>query len=553
MFFGALPGARCHRRGQPAARRAGRGGCGAGPALRAGGARANRGAPRRKPAAKPGAAPGVKGKAPAGALQTSLTGVAPGIASKLAKLGIRRDFDLVLHLPLRYEDETRITPIAALVDGVFAQVEGVVTSAEIAYRPRRTLLVRVADATGILVLRFLNFYTSQVKALAEGRRLRVCGESRSGFFGAEMIHPRWREVAEGAPLPAALTPVYPATAGVGQLTLRRVVVAAVERARTAGQLDDTAPSAEGIELPGFAAALMALHFPAPGADLSRETLPWRRMKFDELLAQQLSLKRSYRARRIQAAAALAAPGNAGLEARLMAALPFRLTAAQERVARQILNDLTLPHPMRRLLQGDVGSGKTIVAALAACRAIDCGRQAAFMAPTEILAEQHFRKLDHWLTPLGVKIAWLSGGRDRRSRNAALEQLATGEAHLAVGTHALFQAGVEFKALGLAIVDEQHRFGVEQRLSLAMKGGAAGALAPHQLMMSATPIPRTLAMTFYADLDVSVIDELPPGRTPVATRLVAESRRDEIIARIREACRAGRQVYWVCPLIEESEL
>ncbi|MFN0161535.1 MAG: ATP-dependent DNA helicase RecG [Burkholderiales bacterium] len=520
--------------------------------MRPGGSRTTRGPARSRPATKRVVPPGAKDHAPTGAQVPALTGIAPGVAAKLAKLGLRRDFDLVLHLPLRYEDETRVTPVAALVEGAFAQVEGVVMSAEVAYRPRRTLLVRIADASGVLVMRFLNFYASQVKALAEGRRLRVCGEPRNGFFGAEMIHPRWREVAEGAPLPTALTPVYPATAGVGQATLRRVIVAAVERARAAGALSDTAPSVSGIEMPDFAAALMALHFPAPGADLSRQALPWRRMKFDELLAQQLSLKRAYRARRAVSSTPLCVLGSGAVGDRLMASLPFRLTAAQQRVTHEVLADLAAPHPMRRLLQGDVGSGKTIVAALAACRAIDAGTQAAFMAPTEILAEQHYRKLDHWLAPLGVRIAWLAGGRDRRARNAASTELATGEAQLAVGTHALFQAGVEFKSLGLAIVDEQHRFGVDERLSLAMKGAAAGALVPHQLMMSATPIPRTLAMTFYADLDVSVIDEMPPGRTPVATRLVADARRDEIIARIRDACSAGRQVYWVCPLIEESE-
>jgi ATP-dependent DNA helicase RecG len=474
------------------------------------------------------------------------------LAGKLAKLGIRRDLDLVLHLPLRYEDETRITPIDALVDGVFAQVEGVIQSAEIAYRPRRTLLARVADGGGVLVLRLLNFCGSQVKALVPGKRVRVSGEARNGFFGVEMIHPRWREVTEGAPLPEALTPVYPATAGVGQATLRRVIVAAIDAVTANGQLVDTAPAVAGVALPGFGQAVRALHFPAPGADLSRAAAPWRRMKFDELLAQQLSLKRAYRARRARGAPVLTAARGGGLEARLLAALPFRLTGAQRRVDAEIRLDMGAPHPMRRLLQGDVGSGKTIVAALAACRAVDGGMQAAFMAPTEILAEQHFRKLDAWLTPLGVRIAWLTGGRARRERDAGLAALASGAAQLAVGTHALFQAGVAFQALGLAIVDEQHRFGVEQRLSLARKGGARAGLVPHQLMMSATPIPRTLAMTFYADLDVSVIDELPPGRTPVATRLIAETRRDEIIARIRDACRAGRQVYWVCPLIEESE-
>ena len=483
-------------------------------------------------------------------------GVAPAIGAKLAKLGLRSRFDLILHLPLRYEDETRITPVDALVDGVFAQVEGVITSADIQYRPRRTLMVKIADESGVLTLRFLNFYGSQVKALSEGKRLRVSGEPRTGFVGAEMIHPRYREVFEDTPLPQALTPVYPATAGVGQGTLRRIIVSAIEAARKEGQLADTAPALRDLELAPFAAAVDTLHFPAPGATEGRDPQAWRRMKFDEILAQQLSLKRAYRARRIQSAPVLAKAPTAGasLEARLLAGLPFSLTRAQARTFEEIARDLAAPHPMRRLLQGDVGSGKTIVAALAACRAIDCGYQAAFMAPTEILAEQHYRKLEFWLKPLGVNIAWLAGSLKKKQKDAGLAAAADGSAALVVGTHALFQDKVVFKRLGLAIVDEQHRFGVEQRLSLARKGGEAGdaTTQPHQLMMSATPIPRTLAMTFYADLDVSVIDELPPGRTPVVTKLVAEARRDEVVERIREACRAGRQVYWVCPLIEESE-
>ena len=484
-----------------------------------------------------------------------LPGVSAAIGAKLAKLGIRSRFDLILHLPLRYEDETRITPIAALVDGQFAQVEAIVESVEIQYRPRRTLVVRTVDGSGTLHLRFLNFYTSQVKGLVAGRRLRVSGESRSGFFGAEMIHPRYREVAQGDQLPSALTPVYPATAGVGQATLRRVIVAAIEAARREQQLDDTAAPVAGLDLMPFAQAIDALHFPAPGMLEGRDPRAWQRMKFDELLAQQLSLKRAYRARLREAAPALApdAGSDDSLEARLLASLPFRLTDAQGRALGEILRDLETAHPTRRLLQGDVGSGKTIVAALAACRAIDRGYQVAFMAPTEILAEQHFRKLDHWLGPFEVGIAWLAGGLTNKRREAALAAVADGSAALAVGTHALFQDKVTFHRLGLAIIDEQHRFGVEQRLSLARKGAAGGTpdLNPHQLMMSATPIPRTLAMTFYADLDVSVIDQLPPGRTPVATRLIADSRRDEVVARIRGACQAGRQVYWVCPLIEES--
>ena len=483
---------------------------------------------------------------------------ASSLKSRLAKLGLVSRFDLILHLPLRYEDETRITPMDELPDGGFAQVEGEVIEANIQYRPRRTLIVRMRDATGVLVLRFLNFYGSQVKQLTEGKRLRVSGEARGGFFGAEMIHPRYREVEEGAPLPLSLTPVYPATAGLRQTTLRKVVVNAIESARRDGQLVDTAPSdaAVKLKLVSFAEAIDALHFPAPGAGaaaLDRAAHPaWQRLKFDELLAQQLSLQRAYRARRLERAPGLVLGrmnDEDPLQERLLAALPFQLTAAQRRAQSEILRDLEAPHPMRRLLQGDVGSGKTIVAALAAARAIDCGYQAAFMAPTEILAEQHYRKLSHWLEPLGVRIAWLSGSLKKSEKTRAAALIASGEAQLAIGTHALFQQSVEFHRLGLAVIDEQHRFGVGQRLALAQKSIGVKA---HQLMMSATPIPRTLAMTFYADLDVSVIDEMPPGRKPVLTKLIAESRRDEVIARVQDACHDGRQVYWVCPLIEESE-
>ncbi len=513
----------------------------------------------RQPAA-PSAAASASGALPAKAtLIKGPPGVAPVVGAKLARLGLHTRFDLILHLPLRYEDETRITPVDQLVDGVFAQVEGLIESTEIAYRPRRTLLVRLRDDSGTLHMRFLNFYGSQVKALSAGKRLRVSGEPRGGFFGAEMIHPRYRVVAPGVPLPVALTPVYPATAGVGQGTLRRLIVAAIDSARAEGALGDTAPAARVPDMAPFAVAIERLHFPAAGAAQGRDPAAWRRVKYDELLAQQLSLKRAYRARRRERAPVLA-PGDGqpagALHARLLAALPFSLTAAQQRVLDEIIVDLARGHPMRRLLQGDVGSGKTIVAALAACRAIDRGYQAAFMAPTEILAEQHFRKLEHWLAPLGVRITWLTGSLKKRDKDAGLAAVAAGTTQLAIGTHALFQDKVSFKRLGLAIIDEQHRFGVEQRLRLASKGPepetGGATLQPHQLMMSATPIPRTLAMTFYADLDVSVIDELPPGRTPVATRLVADARRDEVVERIRAACEAGRQVYWVCPLIEESE-
>ncbi|MFZ5511065.1 MAG: ATP-dependent DNA helicase RecG [Pseudomonadota bacterium] len=477
----------------------------------------------------------------------ALPGLTKATASRLAKLGILRERDLILHLPLRYEDETRITPIGQAAPGEPVQIEAEVVEASVHYRPRRQLVARVRDASGELVLRFLNFYPSQQKALAPGRRLRIFGEIRGGFFGAEMIHPRYRSADEGEPLPAALTPVYPTTAGLPQTTLRRLIAAALERS----DLSDTLPEALGRELglPTFAEAVRLLHHPPPDislADLAQHAHPaWRRIKFDELLAQQLSLRRAYRARRAKSAPPL--PPRHTLTAAFLTRLPFRLTGAQERAWAEISADLAQAHPMQRLLQGDVGSGKTVVAALAMLRAAEHGWQAALMAPTEILAEQHYRKLAAWLAPLGLDIAWLAGSLKKAEKSAMAARIASGEVLLAVGTHALIEEAVDFPRLGLAIVDEQHRFGVRQRLALREKGAS-----PHQLMMSATPIPRTLAMSYYADLDVSLIDELPPGRTPVLTKLVSDGRRDEVIRRVREACAAGRQAYWVCPLIDESE-
>jgi len=363
-----------------------------------------------------------------------------------------------------------------------------------------------------------------------------------------MAHPRYRLVREGEPLATALTPIYPTTAGVSQAQLR----ARVQEALEAEPLDDTLSDAirQRYALPGFDAALRALHQPAPDADraaLTERSHPaWQRVKFDELLAQQLSMRLAYRARRGRAAPAL--PVDGPLLSKLRAGLPFKLTQAQQRALAEVLADLAQPHPMQRLLQGDVGSGKTIIAALACLAAADGGWQSVVMAPTEILAEQHLRKFSEWLGPLGVPLAWLQGGQPARDRRAMLAALESGEATIAIGTHALFQKGVKLARLGLAVVDEQHRFGVEQRLMLRRKADAA---VPHQLMMSATPIPRTLSMSYYADLDVSVIDELPPGRRPVKTRLVAEGRRAEVLARVREACEDGQQAYWVCPVIEES--
>ena len=479
---------------------------------------------------------------------------ASALKAKLAKLGIRRDFDLVLHLPLRYEDETRLTPIAAAQAGAPVQVEGTVTDSQIAYRPRRQLICTVEDGSGVLTMRFLHFYGSQAKALVPGARVRAFGEARPGFFGVEMIHPRYRVVRAGTPLPEALTPIYPTTAGLPQAALRRLI----EQALAQCELDETLPPDlhQRLGLPGFGDAIEALHRPRPGDDaqaLSERTHPaWRRMKLDELLAQQLSMRLHYRERKSKRAPALAQAG--ALSAGLLANLPFQLTRAQRRAWAEIERDIAQVHPMHRLLQGDVGSGKTVVAALAALRAVENGLQAAVMAPTEILAEQHYRKFSEWLAPLGVRLSWLSGSQKKKERAAAAADIAAGATRVVVGTHALFQEGVAFQSLGLAIVDEQHRFGVEQRLALRSKGSAdenARGTEPHQLMMSATPIPRTLSMSYYADLDLSLIDELPPGRKPVTTKLIAAERRDEVLARVRESCREGRQAYWVCPLIEDS--
>ena len=491
------------------------------------------------------------GRGDAVASSRRLSTLSPPIQAKLARLGIHRDFDLVIHLPLRYEDETRITSIASAPLGLPVQVEGTVRSTEIAYRPRRQLISRIEDSTGELMLRFFNFYASQAKALAIGAMVRAFGEVRTGFFGGEMIHPRFHVLHGATPLPTALTPIYPTTEGLAQARLRRLIEGALARA----SLDDTLPEdlCGRLGLCDFREAVDTLHHPRPGADpaaLSGRRLPaWRRVKFDELLAQQLSMRKHYRERKARTAPALAQPLEKARRrtAALIELLPFRLTRAQQRAWGEIERDLARPHPMHRLLQGDVGSGKTVIAVLAVLRAVENGLQGAVMAPTEILAEQHFRKFGEWLGPLGLEIAWLTGSQTRKERDSARAAINSGKAAVAIGTHALFQEQVDFRSLGLAVVDEQHRFGVAQRLALRIKGEE-----PHQLMMSATPIPRTLSMSYYADLDVSVIDELPPGRRPVVTKLIADSRRPEVVRRIREACHAGGQAYWVCPLIEESE-
>ncbi len=468
------------------------------------------------------------------------------LKKKLAKIGLHSEADLLVHLPLRYEDETRITPVARAFGGQPVQVEVVVHDNEVQYRPRRQMVVRAGDGTGDITLRFFSFYPNQQAMLAPGARIRAFGEVRGGFFGLEMVHPRFRKVADDEPLPEAMTPIYPSTAGLANSALQKLI----GKALAGGDLSDTLPDElrQTLKLPGLARSLKFLHNPPPGTELdtlhARNHPAWRRVKFDEVLAQQLSLRRAYLARREQGAPVLRARDDLG--ARLLDSLPFGLTGAQARAMAEIGADLAQPHPMHRLLQGDVGAGKTIVAALAACQAISAGWQAAFMAPTEILAEQHFLKLSGWLEPLGVKVAWLSGSLKSKAKREQLAATAS-EAQLIVGTHALIQEGVDFARLGLAIVDEQHRFGVAQRLALRKKGSN-----PHQLMMSATPIPRTLAMSYYADLDVTVLDELPPGRTPIKTRLVADNRREDVVGFVKKHVEEGRQAYWVCPLIEESE-
>ena len=512
----------------------------------------------------------------------------------LEKLGLRRDIDLALHLPLRYEDETRIVMLQDARDGDRVQIEGVVTHSDIAFKPRRQLRVTVDDGTDTCVLRFLNFYPSHQKTLSVGARVRVRGELRGGFISREMVHPSFR--LAGGELPGALTPVYSTVAGLPQAYLRKAVLGGVARA----DLSETIPAVFIDQIPlgtpySLAHALSFLHKPTPDAALSifedRSHPAWLRLKAEELLAQQLS---QLQARRIRAAmrapALLPAPvynRACSLHDQLLVRLPFQLTAAQQRVSADIAADLQKNIPMHRLLQGDVGSGKTVVAALAAARCIDAGWQCALMAPTEILAEQHFRKLLSWLEPLGITTAWLTGSQKTKERREALGLIASGQAALVVGTHAVIQDKVQFKNLALAIIDEQHRFGVAQRLALRSKmtpvavgeklspghygTGSAGppvlpparggdatrseqaaGVEPHLLMMTATPIPRTLAMSYYADLDVSTIDELPPGRTAIVTKLVSDARRSEVVARIQAQIADGRQVYWVCPLIEESE-
>ena len=477
-----------------------------------------------------------------------------GPQKALHKLGLERAIDLALHLPLRYEDETRLVHLRDVREGDMAQVEGTVRHSEVKLGGTRQLLVTLDDGTGTCLLRFFTFYPSQQKALAVGNRLRVRGEIRGGFAGLTMMHPAFQPA--GGELPGALTPVYPTVAGLPQAYLRRAVEGGLARA----DLSDTVPPdyLKEIDLQplwNLREALSFLHHPAPDvtlATLQDHSHPaWQRLKCEELLAQQLSQLQAKRERAALRAPALSpVVGQTALHERLLATLPFELTTAQRRVCEEITRDLRQNVPMHRLLQGDVGSGKTVVAALAAAVCMDVGWQCALMAPTEILATQHFAKLVSWLAPLGITVAWLTGSQKAKERRQMLALIASGQAQLVVGTHALIQNKVQFSKLALAIIDEQHRFGVAQRL--ALRGKLVDALEPHLLMMTATPIPRTLAMSYYADLDVSTIDELPPGRTPIITKVVNDARRGEVVQRIRAQIEAGRQIYWVCPLIEESE-
>jgi ATP-dependent DNA helicase RecG len=487
---------------------------------------------------------------------TALRGVGDALAQRLRALGVENTQDLLFLLPLRYEDRTHLVPLGELRPGQRAAIEAEVQLTEVSFRGRRQLLCRVSDGSGFLTLRFFHFSAQQQQALTRGLRIRCFGEARRSSQGLEFVHPEYRRADAPAAKAAAehLTPIYPATEGITQGRLRQLVLAALDRLSTE-ELPDWLPPPllADANLPSLRAALEYVH--RPPSDASVEMLTqWRhpaqrRLAFEELLAHHLSLK--LLRRRIQSDPGWPLPANDTLKLQLLAALPFRLTQAQLRALGEVEADLALARPMLRLVQGDVGCGKTLVAALAATRALHAGRQVALMAPTELLAEQHAQNFQSWFRPLGVEVALLAGRQAAKTRAATLAAIGDGRAPIVVGTHALFQERVEFAALGLVIVDEQHRFGVHQRLSLTEKG-ASGGHRPHQLIMTATPIPRTLAMTAYADLDVSVIDELPPGRTPVQTVVLAEQRRDEVVLRIRTACLQGRQAYWVCPLIDESE-
>ena len=487
---------------------------------------------------------------------TALAGVGPALAEKLGRLNLQRVEDLLFLLPLRYEDRTRLVRIGALVAGMRCLVSGEVLLAETAFRGRRNLLVRIGDGSGQLTLRFFYFSRRQEAQFRTGVRVSCFGEVRKSRDGFEMIHPEYRilQPDQALVISESLTPIYPATEGIQQGRLRNLTDQALRAMRSDPPRELLPEDVRGrLDMPSLAEAIVYLHRPPAEADvpalLEHRHPSQRRLAFEELLAHYLSLRNL----RALADAEVAPPltgGVAEVEA-FIADLPFRLTGAQQRVVAEILGDMERTHPMMRLIQGDVGSGKTVVAAIASLKAIASGVQAAIMAPTELLAEQHWRSFSDWFRPLGIEPAWLAGSQRAAARRETLASIDDGSARLVVGTHALFQEGVEFRRLGLVVIDEQHRFGVHQRMALRDKGvGDTGH--PHQLVMTATPIPRTLAMAAYADLDVSIVDELPPGRQPVKTVAVAANRREEIIERVRSACSSGRQAYWVCPLIEESE-
>jgi ATP-dependent DNA helicase RecG len=491
---------------------------------------------------------------------TALKGVGPRVAERLKRLNIRTVQDVLFHLPLRYEDRTRITPMGSVRIGQQVVVQGEIELAEVKFGRRRSLLVRISDGTGALTLRFFHFNAAQQAGFVRGKHVRCFGEARRGMLTLELVHPEYQLVDANAELEAEvhLTPIYPATEGVHQLTLRAITEQALQQLERGGAraLTDWLPAqlASKFRMTTLPAALRYVHRPPPDAAvelLAAGSHPaQQRLAYEELLAHHLSLSRLR-----QRAEHVPAPPLAGkqqLAARLLDGLPFTLTDAQTRVIGEIRADLARSHPMARLVQGDVGSGKTVVAACAALAAVEAGYQAALMAPTELLAEQHFRSFQDWLAPLGVDVVWHAGKLKGKARAATLEAIGNGTAAVAIGTHALFQDEVEFARLGLVIIDEQHRFGVHQRLALRDKG-RVGEQRPHQLVMTATPIPRTLAMTVYADLDTSIIDALPPGRQPVKTVALGQERRDEVIHSVQKACAGGQQAYWVCTLIEESEL
>lgn len=487
---------------------------------------------------------------------TQLKGVGPKLSEQLAKSGIESMQDVLFHLPYRYQDRTRITPIGHLKIGDYAVIEANITQVQLKFAPKPSLLLTLEDATGRIRLRFFHFTAAQKNQLIEGVRLRCFGETRPSNQGRVMVHPEYRVVQEGQTLAVeeTLTPIYSKIAGLSQGRIRQLIQQALQWLEQA-DVQDYLPLSlrQELKLGNLADAIRYLHQPPPSVSLERleqgKHPAQQRLALEELIAHQLCLLNLKQHIITQPAPALPASGK--LIQAFCRHLPFELTAAQKKVCQDIENDLAKPIPMMRLVQGDVGSGKTVVAALAALQAIESNKQAALMAPTEILAEQHYKNMQSWFEPLGLKVAWLSGKQKGKARKEMQAMVASGEAQMVVGTHALFQKDIEFSHLGLAIIDEQHRFGVHQRLSLREKGERFGEM-PHQLIMTATPIPRTLAMTAYADLDVSVIDELPPGRTPVKTIVLPNSRREDVVARIEEKCQSKGQAYWVCTLIEESE-